>query len=319
MTLSEDTKATLLLCARLSQREEHGVRPLTTREYTGVAKWLKENSMQPGDLLHSAGGARVSDLDVAGVTVQRIGQLLDRGAALGLLVERWESQGLWVISLGEPDYPSRYQNYLQDEAPPVLYGVGDQQVLHRGGLAVVGSRDASEEDLEFARELGARCARQGVAVISGAAKGIDSEAMMASLEEAGHAVGVLAEGLGRAALAPQYHDALVNGRLTLISSYEPDSRWFAFKAMGRNKMIYALADAAVVVASSDESGGTWAGATEALKCGRIPLYVKAAGTVSQGNGKLLRAGARPFLPDDWQDLARLIVHPAPNGFLFPQP
>lgn len=318
MTVTEDTQATLLLCARLSQQEENGAKTLQAREYAVLAKWLKEHELQPGDLLHAPGRARLAGMESNGIALERLESLLDRGAALGLLLEQWEGRGLWVVSLGDPEYPSRYVSYMENDAPPLLYGIGSQRALRGGGLAIAGSRDAGDEDLAFARDLGARCARQGVLVVSGAAKGIDSEAMMAGLEEGGHAVGVLAEGLGRASVAPQYRDAIISGRLTLISAYEPDSHWFAFKAMGRNKMIYALADAAVVVSSSDQSGGTWAGATEALKRGRVPVYVKSTGAVSKGNEKLMRAGAQPLLPSDWEDLPRLVSNPAPTAGLFQQ-
>src|SRR5205085_5447256 len=195
--------------------------------------------------------------------------------------------------------------------PPLLYGVGDQAGLQDGGLAIVGSRDAGEEDLQFARDVAAACSGQKLTVISGAAKGIDSEAMMASLDRGGKAIGVLAEGLGRASIASQYHEALVEGRLTLVSSFEPESRWFAFKAMDRNKLIYALGDAALVVCSLDDKGGTWSGASEALKQDRVPIWVKTTGTVPPGNRKLLRAGARPFsFEKPWDNLARLLQEPA---------
>lgn len=313
---TDDTKATLLLCARLSPRGETDLKPLQPREYAAFSIWLSQRELEPGDLLRPRGRAHLADLNSVGVLPDRVEALLGRGAALGVLLEQWESRGLWVISRSDSDYPSRYQTYLQKEAPPVLYGVGDQKALCGGGVAVVGSRDASDEDVECARQLGKRCAAQHLSVISGAAKGIDSETMMASLEAGGRAVGVLAEGLGRLSVAPQYHDAIISGRLTMISAFEPDSHWFAFKAMGRNKMIYALADAAVVVSSSDESGGTWAGAVEALKAGRIPLFVKSTGVVSKGNEKLIKAGAHPLLADDLYDLGRLMTNSAHDRNLF---
>jgi predicted Rossmann fold nucleotide-binding protein DprA/Smf involved in DNA uptake len=289
--LSQDTQAVLLLCTRLGQRDE-SLKPLTARQYTAVEKWLNESSLRPGDLLHTGGRERLSELSSSDVPQDAIEKLLDRGAALGLMVERWTSQGLWIVSRGDSAYPTRYEEYLQHAAPPVLYGVGEQALLQHGGVAVAGSRDASEEDLNFAERVGSACARQKIFVISGAAKGVDSAAMMAALNHGGCAVGVLAEGLGRAALAGQYHDAIMDSRLTLISAYEPESPWRTFAAMERNKLIYALADAAIVVAASDGQGGTWAGAVEALKRGQIPVFAKASGELAAGNCKLLQTGAR---------------------------
>jgi len=111
--------------------------------------------------------------------------------------------------------------------------------------------------------------------------------------------------LGRAAVAACYHEAILDGRLTLISPYEPESRWFTYTAMDRNKLIYALADAALVVASSDGEGGTWAGAVEALKQKQITIYVKASGEVPAGNRKLMHSGGIEFNEETLTDLSKL--------------
>jgi len=305
MTISlptPDTQAVLLLCARLGQADENGLRPLATRQYSALARWLRERSLRPGDLLQSRGREQLSELLVADVPRDAVERLLDRGAALAIMVERWASQGLWVISRGDPAYPARYKSYLGHAAPPLLYGVGAQELLQSGGLAVVGSRHATDEDLEFARRVAVACAEQRIPVISGAAKGVDSESMMAAVDRGGRSVGVLAEGLGKAAVASQYHEALLEGCLTLISPYEPEARWRVYTAMERNKLIYGLADAALVVSSAAENGGTWAGATEALKHGQVPVYVRSTGTIPAGNQRLLEAGARKFPAEPWSDL-----------------
>ena len=56
----------------------------------------------------------------------RVTHLLDRGAALALIVEKWERAGLWVISRSDACYPERLKRYLGQTAPPLLYGVGSQ-------------------------------------------------------------------------------------------------------------------------------------------------------------------------------------------------
>ncbi len=313
-SLSLDTQAVLLLCARLGEREEGPVKPLTTRQYSSLATWLHERSLRPGDLLRHSGRNQLADLTQNEASQEQIEQLLDRGTALAIMTERWTNIGIWVISRGDEAYPTRYKTYLQHKAPPVLYGVGEQDALQCGGLAVVGSREASEADLAYARKIGEACAMQRVCVVSGAAKGIDSEAMMSAIEQGGRSVGVLAEGLGRASVASRYRDAIMEGRLTLISPFDPDSRWFAFNAMERNKLVYALADAALVVACTDDKGGTWSGASEAMKHGRAPVFVKNTDDAPAGNRKLLQLGARELPPEAWTDISGLFAkdgRPAP--------
>lgn len=313
---TQDTQAVLLLCARLGQREENGLKPLVTRQYSALARWLHERSLRPGDLLQARGREQLSELLLADVSRDTVERLLDRGAALGISVERWASQGLWVISRGDPAYPVRYKSYLGQAAPPLLYGVGAEELLQCGGLAVVGSRHATDEDLEFARRVAVACAEHRISVISGAAKGVDSVSMMAAVDRGGRSVGVLAEGLGKAAVASQYHEALLEAHLTLISPYEPEAPWFPYTAMERNKLIYGLADAALVVSSAAENGGTWAGATEALKHGQVPVYVRSIGVVPAGNQKLLEVGARKFPQEPWGDLRGLFEGPTLPADLF---
>lgn len=316
-TLTPDTQAVLLLCGELGQRGGNGLKPLGLRQYNTLANWLKTEGLRPGDLLTPDGQTKLGGLQTAEVNSDRIAPLLERGAALALVVERWERSGLWVISRSDAAYPERLKRYLGQAAPPILYGVGSKSLLNRGGLAVVGSRDRSDEDGEFARRVGEHCAQEGIAIISGAAKGIDRDAMVGAIEAGGWALGVLAEGLAKTATSGQYRSGLVSDHLTLVSPFDPDSRWFAYTAMERNKLLYGLSDAALVVASAAESGGTWAGATEALQHGRVKVFVKSTGVVAPGNPKLVRMGGIPFPEEPWTDLGVLLTAPEDkNGKLF---
>ena len=64
--------------------------------------------------------------------------------------------------------------------------------------------------------------------------------------------------------------------------------------MGRNKIIYGLAKYGVVVSSEVETGGTWAGAVEALKGSWCPVFVREAPQAPDGNRALLKRGALPL-------------------------
>jgi len=314
--LSADTQVVLLLCSRLGQKDENGAKPLTLRQYGVLTRWLRERSMRPGDLLDHGGRARLAELQSPDLVSETLAKLLDRGAALGIMTERWTSRGLWILSRSDDAYPGRLKNYLRQAAPPLLFGAGEPRLLQAGGLAMVGSRDASDEDIEFARSVAAACASQDVPVISGGARGVDLEAMAAGFEAGGRAVGVLPDSLSRNAVSARYREGLLSGRLVLVSPYDPEARWFAFTAMDRNKVIYALSDAALVVSSAAENGGTWAGAVEALDAARVAIYVKANGSVKEGNRKLLARGGRPFPEGPWTDVRSLFAPVAPEPTLF---
>ena len=91
--------------------------------------------------------------------------------------------------------------------------------------------------------------------------------------------------------------------------YSPDAPFKAGKAMGRNKLIYAQAALTVVIASDDGTGGTWSGATEALKHGFGPVAVWRGEGEGPGNEPLQQRGATPVSSLD--DIESLLDTPRP--------
>ena len=272
--LSTDTQVALLLCSRFGREDAAAPTPLKPSEYNQVAKWLLRQDLRPGDLLESNARQVLQQSTDIGIDIQRVQRLLDRGGLLALQVESWMNQGLWVISRSDAAYPVILRQRLKHLSPPVLYGVGNPGLLEHGGLAMVGSRDTDDHALEFTQAIAQRCVRDGVQVISGGARGVDQTAMFAALNAEGNVIGVLANNLARASVSGQYRDALREERLVLVSPYAPNASFNVGNAMGRNKFIYALSDWTLVVSSDIESGGTWAGATENLRNGWAPLFVR---------------------------------------------
>jgi predicted Rossmann fold nucleotide-binding protein DprA/Smf involved in DNA uptake len=91
----------------------------------------------------------------------------------------------------------------------------------------------------------------------------------------------------------------------LISPFNPEAGFDVGNAMSRNKYIYCLADAAVVVSSIKNKGGTWNGAVENLRHKWVPLWVKSSSESSSGNAELIRQGGS-WLPGERFDLVVLV-------------
>ena len=103
----------------------------------------------------------------------------------------------------------------------------------------------------------------------------------------GQVVGVLADALERSVT----RRGVAGGQICLVTPYPPSTPFSVGNAMGRNKIIYGLSRCTIVVASDHETGGTWAGATEALKngYGRVAAWTgPGSGT---GNSALVERGA----------------------------
>lgn len=295
-SLTSDTKAILLLCGIFGKGRETA--PLTQAEYSGLAQWLRDSAMRPAALLD----AEKVPLAAAGTGLdqERLESLLARGVQLGFAVEAWEQRGIWVISRSDVEYPKRYKHHLKEKSPPLLYGVGDRALLSGGGVAIVGSRNVDAAGEAFTREAAALCAINRLPVISGGARGVDQIGVAAALAAGGVAIAVLAENLLKKSLESSARQALADGTLLLISPYHPEARFAVGTAMARNKLIYALADVALVVSSDHRQGGTWAGATEELKRDRPrPVFVRPGEGVPLGIKKLLELGAAewPEQPD----------------------
>jgi predicted Rossmann fold nucleotide-binding protein DprA/Smf involved in DNA uptake len=283
--LSARTQATILLTVPFPN-EGNSFSPLTPTEWGRFAAWLHARSLMPESLLAEPLPALLTELEDKSIRRERIEALLGRGAALGLLMDKWSRAGLWVMTRADADYPPRLKRRLGGVSPAVLFGCGNRKLLSGGGLAVVGSRKAGPDELAYSRRLGELAAINGQSVVSGAARGIDEAAMLGALQSEGTAVGVLASDLLRTTTAPGYRDYITRNNLTFISAVNPETRFNVGNAMGRNKYIYCLADAAVVV-HSGLKGGTWSGAMENLKKGWVPLWVRSVDDREAGNGRLL--------------------------------
>lgn len=290
MTVSANTQAILLLTARFGKGDEGANKPLTPKEYGRFAEWLRAQALMPERLLSGDLQKLLHGWQDKTVGVERIGALLDRGSALALSMEKWLRAGLWVMTRSDADYPKRLKRQLRGDSPAVLFGCGNRALLNAGGLAVVGSRKISQDDLAYSGRIGEMASIAGVSIVSGGARGVDETAMLGALGAEGTAVGVLADSLLRACSSGKYRRALMENNLALISPFNPEAGFNAGNAMARNKYIYCLSDAALAV-HSGMKGGTWSGAQEDLKKGWVPLWVKQTDDPEAGNKALIAAGA----------------------------
>jgi DNA processing protein len=293
--LSPNAQAILLLTAPLiAGRGSSSEDLLAPGEYKRLARHLREIHHQPADLV-SADATELLHACRPVIDESRMQRLLGRGFLLTQVVERWRARAIWVVSRADADYPRRLKTRLREDAPAVLYGCGDIRLLESGGLAVVGSRDVDDSLIEYTMGVGRLAAQAGRTVVSGGARGVDQAAMRGALESGGRVSGVLADNLERTTLVREHRNFLLDGQLVLISPYDPGAGFNVGNAMQRNKLIYALADASLVVNSDLNKGGTWAGATEQLdKLKFVPVYVRSTGDSTAGLDALRQKGAIPW-------------------------
>jgi DNA processing protein len=185
-------------------------------------------------------------------------------------------------------------------------------------VAIVGTRNASSYGLRVARAIADSCARAGVSVVSGLARGIAGAAHDAALSAGGRTVAVL--GTGTDVHYPRSHRALqesiaANG--LLLSELPPGTQGHSSTFPRRNRLIAALADITVVVEAGEGSGALIT-ADCALELGRTVACVPNAIDVpsASGSNMLLKQHAEPVLaPDDVLALLNLRAQPTPSPVL----
>lgn len=204
-----------------------------------------------------------------------------------------------VYVAGLPGYP--IDEHLP-ERPPVLLAEGDRpEALDRPRVAVVGTRAATPNGLDDARELGATLARAGVTVVSGLAIGIDGAVHEGALDAGGTVVGVVATGLD--VVYPRRHRTLfdrvrASGLIMSELAYGTEPRQYAFPV--RNRIIAALSEVTVVVEATSK-GGARITAEHALEYGRTVLAYPGSrrNPSSAGCNQLIYDGATVVLdPND---------------------
>lgn len=301
--VSENTQAILLLTAPLLLNGKNTsatseAKPLTQAKYRDFAIALHKYGKTPADLLASDPQSIIENCAKSAEETANIVKLLQRGFSLSQALEHWQARSIWVVSRADASYPKFYKERLGQNAPAIIYGCGDINLLHTGGLAVVGSRKVSPEVYAQTTAIGELAASSGVTIISGNAKGVDEAAMQGALKAGGKVCGVLADSLESTVMSRTNRDFIMSGQLVFVSAYDPKARFSRYTVMDRNKHIYALANSALVMNSDLEKGGTWAGAIEQLSRNKkapelapVPVYIRATGEPSAGLQGLREEGA----------------------------
>lgn len=159
-----------------------------------------------------------------------------------------------IISILDDEYPS----YLREiYSPPVyLYIKGNKKILNKFNIGVVGCRECSSYGRETAQKISYDLAQNGINIVSGLARGIDSYAHLGALYAKGITIAVLANGLDT--VYPIENKYLMNnilkGNGTIISEYPLGTKPEKNNFPARNRIISGLSRGIVVVEAKKKSG-----------------------------------------------------------------
>ncbi len=205
--------------------------------------------------------------------------------------EKLQEMGVNFVSLSEPSYPEKLAAI--EDAPFGLYFYGRLPDKSVPSVAIIGARECSEYGRYMAGLWGNQLAGEGVALISGMARGIDSIGQRAALEAGGNSYAVL--GCGADICYPAESRDIYEQMKTqggILSEYPPGTNPKPQLFPPRNRIISGLSDVVVIIEAREKSG-TLITADMALEQGK-EVYVlpgRATDSLSEGCNRLIKQGA----------------------------
>jgi len=249
----------------------------------------------------SAPRAELMQVEGVGEEVARCLTTWHESVDLGAELSRIEKSGARVVACDEPEYPKNLREIY--DPPLVLYVRGALRENERMAIAIVGSRRTTLYGQEMSRKLAFQLARVGVTVVSGLARGIDTEAHRGALQAKGRTVAVI--GCGLDTVYPPENkklaDQIVDHGGAVVAEFpfgvKPDKQNFPM----RNRIISGWSLGVVVVEANLKSGALIT-AAQAAEQGRQVFAVpgRADSILSRGTNRLIKDGAK--LTEDVDDV-----------------
>ena len=292
MKFSDNAMSAILLCSYLGIDNDAPFKPLTLTEWNELLDRVGQQGQQPSVVMEQ-NQSFLRENGYGQEYMERIKRLLSRGGTLAFKLNDLEGKGIGIVTQFDRDYPVLMKRKLKKKTPPVLFYCGDIGLAKKIGIGVAGSRNVDEAGIRFTQKLVEKAAAERLVVYSGGAKGVDGVAERAAVESGSAAVSFVAESMLSKISKKDILDAIIGKKCLLLSDVKPDAGFSAARAMNRNKYIYTSSYGTFVVASDYKKGGTWAGATEAMKNEWTRVLVWNHREY-EGNDRLIEKGAIPY-------------------------
>ena len=301
---NDDAYAAMLLTMALSPNKEEYAKPLSVQEFR------RFESATRGTAYRTVG--KLLDMDISGLMIYlglseeeayRAFTLLHRGVQLSYALEGFAAQGIEVVTQFDGDYPDRLRRKLGAGAPPAFYRCGNMALLSQPAVAIVGiSGVRTTPQIRAAIETLVRGAvAQGYGIVTGGEPGVSHMAAQLVAELGGSLVNILGGGM-REHMKDDSVALLLGGGNGLVLSLEhPDAMFTVSHAIARNRVLFALADAAFVFNTDGRRGEQEA--LQSRTCDWIYAWED-----FPANQPLIARGATPFGPLTDEELQKISRH-----------
>lgn len=187
-------------------------------------------------------------------------------------------------------YPDKLREI--DKPPQKLYVLGDEKILNNESLSIIGSRNCSEYGENFTRKIAQELSSQGICIVSGMARGIDSEAHLGAIEGGGKTIAVLGSGFNHIFPDKKVFEKILANGGAVITEYSKEVEVFPQGFRDRNRIVAGLSIGTLVIEAKQKSG-TSITAGFARSYGRKVFCIPHAleDKTGFGTNKLLKNGA----------------------------
>lgn len=257
MNYSDDAFVTMLLSMALSPNREEYARPFSTQELRRIEEKVRAAGLYHiGRLMNIDIGGLMLKLDISEEEAYRIYTLLNRSVQLSYTVENYLHQGIEVVTYYNEEYPARVTRRMKDAAPPVFYRCGNQALLSKPLLAVVGISGVktSPEVRDAIETLVRNGTRLGYTILTGGELGVSRVALNLAAEYGGTIVEVLGGDMLAHVQEDGVKELLEANRAAVISLEHPEALFTVSHAISRNKMLFSMAEAAFIFNTDGRRG-----------------------------------------------------------------
>jgi len=169
------------------------------------------------------------------------------------IINECENNKIKIIPFYSKNYPSKLK--AMPDSPLTLFAWGNIDLLKTKKVAIVGSRESSEEAKKWTFENSQKIANEKITIVSGGAKGIDYSAHKGALSSNGKTISIVGSGLFK--LYPEEHREIfeeIKNKGLLLSEHPPEYIGSRISLLRRNRIISGISNCLILVTSSSKGG-----------------------------------------------------------------
>lgn len=280
MSTDNDIKTYLIALNQIDKVGDRRISELISH-YESVENIFEDKEENIKDLLKKKFKSQVGDFDK--------NEILDKANEI---VNKSRDYGIGILSLFDEEYPFNLKQI--DNPPYILYYKGDIKKLRRNAVAIVGTREPTNESRKYSFELASKLSSLNITVVSGMAKGVDREAHLGAISSLVNTAAVLGNGIDT--VYPSENLKIYNKLIEkgiIVSEFEIGRKPDRMNFPRRNRIISGLSYAVVMVEAASKSGALIT-VDYALNQGR-DVYIAPYDEKNSayfGNHKLYKDGAK---------------------------